>query len=48
MYIFCEKGAKGGISYVLNRCSKANNKYLKCYEPKEEPKNLIDLGADNL
>ena len=48
MYIFFEKGAKGGISYILNRCGKANNKYLKCYELKEEPKNLIYLGADNL
>ena len=29
MYIFFEKGTKHGISYICNRYSKANNKYLK-------------------
>ena len=29
-----EKGTKGETSYVFNRCNKANNKYLKCYNPK--------------
>ena len=27
IYIFFEKGARGRISYILNRCSKPNNKY---------------------
>ena len=31
MFIFFEKGTKGGISYISNRYSKANNKYLKSY-----------------
>ena len=36
MYVFFEKSTRGGISYVFNRYSKANNKYLKSYDPKEE------------
>ena len=41
MYIFFEKGTRGGISYISNRYSKANNKYLKSYYPKEELKHII-------
>ena len=36
MYVFFEKSTRGGISYLFNRYSKANNKYLKSYDPKEE------------
>ena len=28
MYILFKKGTRGGISYISNRYSKANNKYL--------------------
>ena len=48
MYIFFEKGTRGGISYISNRYSKANNKYLKSYDPKQESKHIICLDADNL
>ena len=41
VYIFFEKGTRGGNSYISNRHSKANNKYLKYYNPKEESKHII-------
>ena len=48
MDIFFEKGTRGGISYISNRYSKANNKYLKSYDPKQESKHVIYLDANNL
>ena len=38
MYIFFEKGTRGEISYISNGYTKANNKYLKSYDPKQESK----------
>ena len=34
MYIFFEKGMRGGVSYFSNRHSKSNNKHLKSCDPK--------------
>ena len=48
IYIFLKKGRRGGISYISNRYSKANNKYLKSYDPKEESKHIIYLDANNV
>ena len=48
MYKFFEKGTRGRISYISNRYSKANNKYLKSYDPKQQSKHIIYLGANNL
>ena len=48
MYIFFEKGMRGGVSYISNRYSKANNKYLKSYDAKQESKHIIYLDANNL
>ena len=39
---------RGGVSYISNRYSKSNNKYLKTCDPKEEPKHIIYLDANNL
>ena len=43
MYISFEKGTRGGIYFISNRYSKANNKYLKSYDPREESKHIIYL-----
>ena len=32
MYLFIEKGLKGGISYIVKRYSRANSKYMKNYD----------------
>ena len=48
MYIFFQKCTRGGVSYISNRYSKANNKYLKSYAPKQESKRIINLDANNL
>ena len=48
MYIVFEKSIRDGISYISNRCSKANNKYLKSCEPKQESKHIIYLNTNNL
>ena len=41
IYIFFEKGTRCGISYISNRYSKANNKCLKSYDPKQESKHIL-------
>ena len=34
--IFFEYGTRRGVSYVSNRYSEVNNKYLNPYDPKQE------------
>ena len=41
MYVFFEKDAKGGLSYISTRYSKAKNNYLKYHDPKQEPKHIF-------
>ena len=48
MYIFFEEGMRGGVSYISNRNTKASNKYLKSYYPKQESKHIKYLDANNL
>ena len=36
MFIFFEKNTRGKTSYIYNRYSKADNKYLKYYDPQQE------------
>ena len=48
MYIFFEKGMRGGVSFISDRYSETSNKYLKSYDPKQESKNIIYLGPKSL
>ena len=43
-----EKYRRGEISYVSNRCSKSNQKYLKFYYPKQESEDIMNLDGNNL
>ena len=48
MFQFIEKGLRGGISYIANRHSKANNKYMKEYDEKAPSKYIMYLDANIL
>ena len=48
MYQFIEKGMRGGISYIANPYSKANNKYMKNYDETKPSKYIMHLDANNL
>lgn len=48
MFQFIEKGLRGGISYIANRYSKANNKYMKEYYENKPSKYIMYLDANNL
>ena len=48
MFLMIEKGIRGGISTIMNRYSRANNKYLSDYNPEEESKYIIYLDANGL
>ena len=48
MHLFIEKGMVGGISYIANRYAKANNKYMKNYDPNLEEKCIMYFDANNL
>ena len=48
MYLFIEKGLKGRISYIAKRYSKANNKYMKNYDPKKPSKFITYLDMNDL
>ena len=47
-YILFEKDRREGVSYISNRYSKANNKYFKSYDPKQDSRHIICWDANNL
>ena len=38
MYLFVEKGMRGGISYIAKRFSKTNNKFMQSYDDRKPSK----------
>ena len=48
MHLFSEKEMRGGISHIAKRHSKANNKYMECYDSSKESKYITYLDANNL
>ena len=47
MYLFIEKGLRGGISYIAKRYAKASNKYMKNYDPKKSSKFITYLDMNS-
>ena len=48
MYWFIEKELRGVISSIAKRYAKANNKYMKNYDPKKPSKFITYLNMNNL
>ena len=48
MYLFIEKGLRGGIFYIANRYAKANNKYMEDYDPTKPSKFTTYVDINNL
>ena len=47
-YLFFEKGMRGGNCYSFKRYNKADNKYFKFYDQKQESKHIIYLDTNYL
>ena len=48
MYLFIEKGLRGGISYIAKIYAKANSKYMKNYDPTKPSIYISYLDINNL
>ena len=48
MFQFIERGIRGGISVITHRHAKANNSYMKLYNPDNETIYIMYLDANNL
>ena len=48
MLLMVEKGIRGGICHAIHIYAKANNKYMKNYNEKEESSYIQYLDANNL
>ena len=47
-HLFIEKGLTGGVSYIAKNYAKANNKYMKDYDPKYPSKFVTYIDMNNL
>ena len=47
MYLFIEKGLRGGIYYIAKRYSEASNKCIKSYDPTKPSKQITYLDMNN-
>ena len=48
MLLMIEKGIRGGISNAFKRYTKANNKFMKDFDPAEKSSFIVYLDANNL
>ena len=48
MHLFIEKGMRGGISYIVRRYCKTNNKYVKGYDKNKGGTFIMYWDANNL
>ena len=49
MLLMVERGIRGGVSSIMTRCTKPNNRYMgKDFNPEEAIKYLVYLDANNL
>ena len=48
MYVFIERGLRGGISYIAKRHKIANSKYIKNYDPTKPSEYISYLDVNNL
>ena len=48
IFLFIEKGLRGGISQVAKRYSEANDKYTRNYDPTKPSKFIEYLDMNNL
>ena len=48
MYLLFETGMRGGVFYISKRYHKADNMYLKSYDPNQKSKETRYLDANNL
>ena len=46
-FLFIEKGMRGRISHIANRCGEANNEYMSNYDPEKLNNYLMYLDSNN-
>ena len=48
IYLVVNKRIRGGVSYIVKSCSKANNKYMKSYDDSKSSKYIMYQDTNNL